>query len=228
MSVFGESVRSASALNEQMLVEDPTMQMDYKLLFNKEIFVNFITFQDKKENEEIVRFRIFCKGSPSNPDEVRIEMTMDTNVCLFLECTVTSDDFSTIKQQNKLRVEFNNFVPSVVDLLERSVKKSDDPKGEQYLVQFKQDQDYNGTLVFLQKLKLRIVEVFTLHFDVSAEDFVRKQVQYRFNKIKNEYMLKENEINEHFRRISDKNPSLAKQINNDVKKILDKKYQKNF
>lgn len=228
MSVYAESVRSASALNEEMLVMDPTIQMDYQLLFNKEIFVNFITFQDKKENEEIVRFRIFCKGPPSQPDEVRLEMTMDTNVCLYLECTVSSSDFSTIKQQNNLRVDFNNFVPSVVDLLERSVKKSDDPKAEQYLVQFKQDQDYNGTLIFLQKLKLRIVKVFALQFKVSEEDFVRKQVQYRFNKIKYEYTLKENEINEHFRRISDKNPSLAKQITNDVHKILDKKYQKNF
>ncbi|KAK8890528.1 hypothetical protein M9Y10_035305 [Tritrichomonas musculus] len=228
MSVFGESVRSASVLNEEMLVMDPTIQMDYKLVFNKEIFVNFITDQDKKENEEIVRFRIFIKGQPFQPDEVRLEMTMDTNVCLYLECTVNSNEFNKIKQENNLRVEFSSFVPSIVDLLERSVKKSEDPKSEQYLVQFKQGQDYGGTLIFLQKLKLRIVKVFTLNFNVSPQDFIRNQVQYRFNKIKYEYTLKETEINEHFRRISDKNPSLAKQITNDVRKILDKKYQKNF
>ena len=214
-------MQGASVLHEEMLAMDPTIQMGYEVFFNKEIFVNFFKNNDEEGTREIVRFRIFTKTSPE--EEVRIEMTMDSEICLFLECQVNREIFQEIQNQNGLRVEFSGFANSIKDMLERSVKPAEGQLKEQCLIQFRQNQESGGELTFLQKLKLRMVKVFTLQFVNSSDDFIQAQVQYRFNKLKTECDSKDIEINEILRHIKSKNPSFAKQLENEVRLILQKK-----
>ena len=68
-----------------------------------------------------------------------------------------------------------------------------------------------------------MVKVFTLQFVNSSDDFIQAQVQYRFNKLKTECDSKDIEINEILRHIKSKNPSFAKQLENEVRLILQKK-----
>ncbi|OHT07322.1 hypothetical protein TRFO_24592 [Tritrichomonas foetus] len=220
-SFYNDSFQSVSAMNEDFAAMDPTILEGYNIKFNREVKVTFLLENGEEDEVYIVRFRIFEKSQNSDLDEVRLEMAIDNNIGLFLECNVSASDFEKLKTENRLRVEFKDFSRSVQELLERSVKKS-----QECFITFKQGEDFGGELTFLQKLKLRKVNVFALHFSLSNEDFVRKQVQYRFNKIKLDLRLKDDEINTQIQRISEKNPSLAKSLQNSVTAALNKKMHK--
>ena len=192
---MNESFQSVAIISDDFDSMDPTTLEGYSIRFNKEIRVIF-------NNEEItVRFRIFERGDNESLEEVRIEMLIDSNVGLFLVSTVTAKDFDKIKAENRLRVDFFDFTKSVIDLLERSVKHRDET-----FIHFEQNEDFSGDLTFSQKLKLRKVKVFGLHFEMESEDFMRKQIQFRYNRIKHEMKLKDEEINKTFHRLKEKNP----------------------
>ena len=167
---MNESFQSVAIISDDFDSMDPTTLEGYSIRFNKEIRVIF-------NNEEItVRFRIFERGDNESLEEVRIEMLIDSNVGLFLVSTVTAKDFDKIKAENRLRVDFFDFTKSVIDLLERSVKHRDET-----FIHFEQNEDFSGDLTFSQKLKLRKVKVFGLHFEMESEDFMRKQIQHCSN-----------------------------------------------
>ena len=116
-----------------------------------------------------------------------------------------------------MRIEFNQFSDSIIELLENSVKKPKD-----YTTKLALDpEDGSGVMTFLQVLRLRSVEVFHLDFEQSSEEFTQKQAQYRFQKLKIELQKKANDLKQNYTFLEEKRPALTRQIQQSIARKLD-------
>ncbi|OHT08036.1 hypothetical protein TRFO_23670 [Tritrichomonas foetus] len=89
-----------------------------------------------------------------------------------------------------------------------SQKKS----GQNYSIQLNINEDYSAKVKFLQMLRLRAVEVFSLDFESAPNEFIRAQIQHRFNQLKMEVQSRAQEFEMKFDRLKSKNPQLADQV----------------
>ncbi|OHS96500.1 hypothetical protein TRFO_09876 [Tritrichomonas foetus] len=208
-----------NAVSEDFAAMDPTILAGYKIKFDKEVKIAIADSQNSQNEEiRIIRVRIAEKTENNNLSEVRIELEDNLDVGFFNECTITASEFDQLQSSNRLRVNFKDFTNSIKDLLEKSVKTP-----ESYQLIFKQDDDYGGDLTFIQSLKLRRVVVFSLHFVLSPHDFIRTQVQYRFNKVKLELKLREDEIDTKFKQVKSRSPAQEKILRSSIEGALKKR-----
>jgi hypothetical protein len=212
MSKSGDSDQSLNLIAESYTAMDPSMLAGYRIIFNKEINLFFAYPGETELDKRIVRFRILEKGESVDVlEEIRIEISTEKDIAFALECTIKAGDFEEIQAKNHLRIEFKGFSNSISDLLVRSVQNA-----KEYQVKFEQGADYGGDLIFYQTLRLRAVEVFRLTFVQSSDDFVRSNVQYRFNKLMIDLQQKTQEFDQQIGRLESRNPFLAKQIRENV------------
>jgi hypothetical protein len=207
---------SLSLLTENMSVFDPSVMDGFDICFNNEVPVSFRT--ESTAEARAIRVRVLERNSDSGLDEVRLEITDDENISSYLVCSVSSAAYPDLAKANGLKAEFKDFSSSITSLLTRSVEKP-----AEYQLQFVPGEDDSGQLVFLQKLRLRSVTIFTLAFGQAAPDFVRKQVQFRFNALKVELQRKSKDYDNQMSRLDAKNPSLAKQMRQSVESAVQKK-----
>ena len=218
MSVISDSDQSISIMEEGYATFDPTMLIGYDLRFTCDAKVQ-IFFENDHEEEEIsdsesrtLRFRVFDKGGDVvGLEEIRVEVLSDKDVGFFLECIVDNTAFQNIVTENNLQVNFSQFEQSLIELIEKSIKKPD-------IIQLtlRLTNDYSGKLTFHQTLRLRSIDVFSLQFQTASSEFIRSQVQYRFNQMKMEAQQKLQEIETKFGRLKSKNPQFAEQMRRSV------------
>ena len=230
MSFSSVDEQSQSKIIDDFEDMDPTITvLGLVKRFDKEIRIKFIyENEDSKYEEEdteeeerelrIVRFRIFEKIENQHLEYVRLEIEDDQNVSFFIESQIDENLFNELQNANRLRIGFDEITKSIIDLLEKSVKQENN-----YKIVFRQDKDFGGTLTFLQSLKLRNVTIFSLNFRIASSEFIRLQVQYRFNKVKHNLRKRETEIEEQFSNIKKKSPTQEKYLRDTVTKELIKK-----
>jgi hypothetical protein len=188
----------------------------FDICFNNEVPVSFRT--ESGFEPRAIRVRVLERNSDSGLDEVRLEITDDENIASYLLCSVPASAYPDLAKSNGLKAEFKDFSSSITSLLTRSVEKP-----AEYQLQFIKGEDDSGQLIFLQKLRLRSVTIFTLDFIQAGADFVRKQAQFRFNALKVELQRKSKEYDNQMSRLESKNPSLAKQMRNSVESSVQEK-----
>ena len=238
MSVFSDSDQSISIMGEGYATFDPTLLIGYDLRYTCDAKVQILLQNDQvqeEEEEEIaekeekeenskpefrtLRFRIFDKGGDIvGLEEIRVEILYDQDVGFFLECAVDSSAFQSIAKENNLNVNFSQFEQSLIEMIEKSIKKPE-------IIQLRLilGNDYNGKLIFRQTLRLRSIDVLSLQFQTAPSEFIRSQVQYRFNQMKMEAQQKVQEIETKFGRLKSKNPQFAEQIKKSVLYALSEK-----
>jgi hypothetical protein len=206
MSFVSDASDDLSLLAETRAQSDPSVSEGFAIVFNNEVPIKF----PDADVPRIVRVRVLEKRESDDApvSGIRLELRREDRVEFCLTSSFEERDYTTFKKQNRLSVEFDKFSQSLIDLFTRSVKQPRD-----YKIQFEEDDQ----LVFIQSLRLRAVEVFRLSFKPVSDDFVRKQVQFRFNTLKMELQRAAQEYNTLMSRLEGKNPSLAKQI----KKIVE-------
>ncbi|KAK8895599.1 hypothetical protein M9Y10_024069 [Tritrichomonas musculus] len=224
MSVFSDSDQSISIMGEGYATFDPTMLIGYDLRFTCDSKVQIsLENQENQENQEqeskesdpefrTLRFRVFDKGGEGiGLEEIRVEIFHEKDVGFFLECVIDNTGFQKIVTENNLQVNFSQFEQSLIEMIEKSVKKPD-----LIHLRLKLTDDYNGVLTFRQTLRLRSIDVFSLQFQTASSEFIRSQVQYRFNQMKMEAQQKVQEIETKFGRLKSKNPQFAEQMRRSV------------
>lgn len=208
---YANDKQSYDLVTENYTTFDPSLLAGYEIVFNREINLFFSYFNDKEESEKrIVRFRILEKHE-SSLEEIRMEIFSENDITFMLESVITTQTFRDLAEKNRLRIKFEDFSHSVIDLLEKSVTAPNDCQ-----IKYQQNEDYSGRLVFMQTLRLRQLEVFSIDFVLSQDDLVRSQAQYRFNRLKMELDQKNEEYKQQLQRLEAKNPSFAKQIRKSV------------
>lgn len=211
MSVSSDVQQIDDLVTENYATFDPSILAGYESIFNREINIQFYYPNIDEPDKRIVRIRILEKQEGSSLEEIRMEISSEADISFLLESVIGSEQFSSLQSMNRLRIEFSKFSRSVAELLEKSVTAP-----TEYEVKFEQREDYGGRLVFMQKLRLRQVEVFSIEFVLADDDLVRNQAQHRFNKLRMELAQKSNEYEQQMQRLEKKNPSLARNIRKSV------------
>ncbi|KAH0785096.1 alpha-mannosyl-glycoprotein beta-2-n [Histomonas meleagridis] len=177
---------------------------DYDTLFDREVIINF-----NSKEKRIIRLKILKKQDEEGAtEEICIEMIDDNNICFCVECIITPDKFKEIKKENSLLIDFEQFPKSVIELLELSVKS---PKEAEIIFTFDEN-TLDGTISFIQTLRLRKVVIFKLNFVRSSDEFTKAEVQHRFNKARTELQKKTKILESKLAKIESINPSYAKQV----------------
>lgn len=218
MSVFSDSDQSISIVGEGYATFDPTILIGYDLRFTCDAKVQILMDNGQNEEEDsepeyrTLRFRVFDKaGDVVGLEEIRVEILYDQDVGFFLECAVDNNAFQNIAKENHLNVNFSQFEQSLIEMIDKSVKKPDI-----ICLRLILGSDYSGKLTFRQTLRLRSIDVLSLQFQSASSEFIRSQVQYRFNQMKMEAQQRVQEIETKFGRLKSKNPQFAEQIKKSV------------
>ena len=211
MSVSSDTQQIDDLVTENYATFDPSILAGYESIFNREINLQFYYPNTTTPEKRIVRVRVLEKHEGDALEEVRMEISSEFDISFLLEAVIGRSQFATLQSENHLRIEFSKFSRCVTELLEKSVTASDECE-----VKFEQREDYGGRLVFLQKLRLRLLEVFSIDFVLADDELVRNQAQHRFNKLRMELAQKANEYEQQMQRLEAKNPSLARNIRKSV------------
>lgn len=217
MSFLNNSDQSISIMGEEYATFDPTLLIGYDLKFSIKTQVQLSTDIEQNSEEESPEIRLLClrifekKGDANKLEELRIEIMDDLDVAFFLECSVDESSFQTIQANNRLQITFSQFPQSLIELFERSVKAPESIK-----LKLNIERDYNCVFTICQALRLRLVKVFSLDFRSSPTDFIRSQVQYRFNQLKMDAQQKSQDIETKFAKIKSKNPQFAEQLRKSI------------
>ena len=211
---------------------DPSLVDGYVEAFSDEVNIEFRNFQNQESISRVVWVRILVKYSEDRKDrgqigEIRFELFDDSDLYYFYDSTFTRELFDEMKQKDQLLIDFDSFPDEVITLLDKiSVAKStisrkddmnddDDPQIQIMFIEETDPSDPSklyGTMEFLQILELKAVEIFKIHFEPSAPEFVQEQVQYRFNQINKQLAYKKAFLNEFNKQIQTKNPILYKTL----------------
>jgi hypothetical protein len=209
---------------------DPSFADGFGVIFNNEVPILFAAgsaFSDLRP----VRVRVLERNEGPTNAEIRLELTEDDKVSLIRVCSISATSYKEFAAANGLKIEFAELGKSITDLLISSVEKPPQvhqtlKAGSGHHLRFTEGEEDRGQLFFLQKLRLRSVTILTLAFMKAPADFVRSQVQYRFNSLKVELQRKANDYNTQTSRLRQTNPSLEKQLRSTVKNLVDEKVKK--
>lgn len=209
------SDQNSSLIADEITLFDPDAIEGYVESFNKEIPLTFKN-GDEKTVSMVVRIRVLQKGDSENLESIKIEMFNDEDLTFFQECIIEKEQFSEMREKTlkNCRIEFEKMPSSIIELLENSVRKA-----EQYSIQYL-EKGGSGSLLFMQSLRLRSVEIFRLEFQASSDEFTKKQAQFRFRKLQIELQNRSAELDRNYNYIMQRRSSLAHTIKQNVARKL--------
>lgn len=192
---------------------DPASLNGFDLLFVNYVEASFVDRETGTISARTVRIRILEKTESGTLDLVCVEMTDENDVLFVREALVNSLDFQDIKQANNLRIGFVQFSRSIHDHLTRISTKHGEYRLE-YVME--DDRDSIGQLVFVQTLKTRMINVFSIELTVTTEDYVCRQAQYRFDALRTEVKQMTHDYNSRMQLLTSKNPHIGRELRNTV------------
>ena len=195
---------------------DPSYS-DGKDIFNKEII--YIINNENK----IFRTRILEIKTEEKISEIKIELFDDEDIFFYYYFKMTSEEYNSFKQQNNLSIQFEIFIKSIIELLQKSILQIDN-QSIFLNMELKEEQII---LTISQQLRLRKVEIYSLNFNSANSEEIIEHAQFRFNLYKNELMNKKYLYNEKLSNIEAKNPTFAKKLRLSVEESVKKYFNKN-
>jgi hypothetical protein len=186
---------------------DPSIPPDGTLFFDNGINLEFRRYSEEPTDEgqsetQYVRFRII-----THPTSVRFEI-MDDNQLYFLIASVLDvPKFDILHREKHLSISFSDFPVEVKRLLTESMNT--DPT---LTVQYVDEADGKGSLLFTQSLNLKSVEILKLEFAPAEAALIDAQVQYRFQKLAYDLYRRKLLISEFKKQMQARNPVLLRVI----------------
>ena len=173
------SNQGATHIDEGLV--DPSLRDGGEILFNKEIPLEVRSCEASESELLLVRFKIIAIGQDGQLAQVRLEISSDADVFFMLESQYTAEDFSKLQQAQQLTIPFEDFPKTLIELV---VQNASDP--DEFQLVFTRDSETHGVLDFKQQLKFKSVDIFSLEFVPSSDEYVNDQIQYRFNVLRDE------------------------------------------
>jgi hypothetical protein len=187
---------------------DPSLKDGGEIVFDEEIPLEIRSGDGTDESELIViRFKIIVHEDDGVLQQVRLEITSDSDLFFLYESTFTTQDYAELQARQKLKIDFGEFPHVLRDIL----AQNSGGKGE-FSVVFVQDARSHGILSFQQNLKLKSVEIFALEFVPASDELVRDQIQYRYNLARSKLKIAKADLDDLYAMLKIKNPSVLKQV----------------
>ena len=184
---------------------DPSLGDGDEVLFNREIPLEVRAAESAESKVLIVRFKLIGMGDDHRLEQMRIEMSSDTDVFFFFKASFTATDFAELRKAQQLTISFEEFPGMLIDILTQNVAKEDT-----FQVVFTQDSETHGTLDFCQILKFKRVDIFSLEFVPASQNEIREQIQYRYDMLKSDLKSARAELSDLCSMLKINNPSTLK------------------
>ena len=200
--------KSVTSLNLGNEIYDPSLRDGGKIIFNNEVPVEFRSDETKQSEMVILRFKIIEIKEKDQLSLLVIELTSESNIFFLFELTFNNEDFNQFKKEQKMETEFAEFPQVLIEILTEVAKQTD-----VFNINFTLKKDH-GSLNIQQILKFKTVDIFSLGFIPAPDDYVRDQIQYRYNTVRMEAITARAELNNLYSMLKIKNPGALKQIKN--------------
>jgi hypothetical protein len=184
---------------------DPSQTADTKVIFNKEIQLEFRRYRDESEGD--CETRLVWVRIMSEPTHVRFEIMDDANLYFLVESVVDEEEFDKLRVANELSIEFGGLAEEVTHLLTESAVQ-----GSGMQVTYFDENDGTGSLIITQSLAVKSVEIFKIAFRPASSELIEAHVQYRFQKLGLALYEKKLQLLEFNKTLRSQNPMLLRVI----------------
>ena len=192
--------------SSQSILLDPSVRDGGRVYFDKEIPLQVFPEQDQEEPEVIItRMKIILFRNDQELETVRMELTTELDLFFLYEANYNEASFNQLKDEQKLEITFDEFPQLMADILEQYAQNS-----EEYFVTFKQNNQPSGILLFQQRLRFKSIDIFALEFVPAQDDYVKDQIQYRYNATRADAKAARTELNDLYALLKIKNPNILK------------------
>lgn len=170
-----------SVLNEQ----DPSISDSFKIIYNKKVPME-IKLKNKNKEKDLASFEpINCKllidnnndniNGNNKPNHIKIELSSVNDIYFHFTNIIDENKFKKIKKEQNLNLNFSEFCKLLEKLCENCRTSPD-----QYICFFLLNKQGNSTLQFIKNSDIKFVELLLLEFNISPDDVIKKQINYRF------------------------------------------------
>ena len=163
--------------NEQPKLVDPSLENGGDVIYDKDTPLKFQDEDQRVVNEAPFHFRIITYGDNHDKfDKVRFEVTMEGNLFFFYYAEFDDGEYERFKEETGLSVGLQEFPKKIIDYMNLVLDKND-----KYTVVLSQANDNKCILGFKQVLAIKEVELVSIDLDPESDEFVNRQIQYRFD-----------------------------------------------
>ena len=170
-----------SIINDQ----DPSLSNSFKIMYNKRVPMEIKLKAKNKEKDlssfEPIKCKVLIDNEKGNimPNKIKIELSCENDIYFHFTNVVDEKKFEKIKKEQNLNINF----PQFYQLFEKMCENCRTYPSE-YICFFILSKQSNSMLKFLKNSDFKFVELLLLEFDISPEDVIKNQINYRFAYLK--------------------------------------------
>ena len=174
---------------EQPKLVDPSLENGGDVIFDQDTPLKFQDEEQRIVDEAPFHFRIITYGDKSGKfDKVRFEITMEGNLFFFNYAEFDEDEYERFKQETDISVNLQDFPKKIIEYMKLNLDKD-----ENYTVVLSQSNDDKYILGFKQRLAIKEVELVAIELYPESDEFVNRQIQYRFDAARQQLKIARNE-----------------------------------
>eukprot|EP00919_Chromeraceae_sp_WS-2016_P031277 GHVR01073950.1.p1 GENE.GHVR01073950.1~~GHVR01073950.1.p1 ORF type:complete len:245 (+),score=71.54 GHVR01073950.1:41-775(+) len=191
---------------------DPSIRDGHRVVYDRECPFE-LRVQDSTDGPtevgtlEAIKCKILVLGEESLPHDVRVELSSEHDLFFHFTHSVNESIFRGMQEQQKLMIDFNDYVNVLVKMLNSCIKEP-----HSFLAVFVMQKNGQARLDFIQNMEYKFVELLSCDFAASVEDTVREQITFRYNSIKNKLQMMQTRMQDINALVKVKNPSLLLQL----------------
>ena len=209
--------------------QDPSLADGFHVFYDREVpfELRSMAASEMPQNvgaQEAIRVKILVKGDAHAPDDMRVELTSESNLFFHYSHRLDTSNFHELQEGQKLMVEFSEYPTVLLKTLNSCIKEP-----HTHLAVFVMQNNGEARLDFIQNMEYKFVELLSCKFAASAEGVVREQISFRYNSIKSRLALMQARLADVNALVKIKNPSLLLQLQRTpprvaTKSAFDRKY----
>ena len=193
--------------------QDPSLIEGYKIIYEKELPMD-LKIENKKGKKNIcsyegIIFKILTiqSSSESIPSHIRIELYSENDIFFHFTSLVDEEIFKVMKEKQFLTIEYKDFIVLVEELCDNCLNNP-----EIFTINFIMKKNGEARLEITKKLDVKYIDLLKIEFINSSDDYIVKQMMYRYGSLKSKLDYYKNCINVAGDIILENNPSIAPKI----------------
>ena len=193
--------------------KDPSLLDEYVKVYEKEVPFE-IRLDSNSSTFESLNCKILIKGNFNDPTSIKVELTCDKDLFFYYFSIVDKKIFNEIRTNQKLTCKYKDYGHMLIKYFEDCVRL---PKS--FMAFFSPKKDKTATLEFIENLEHKFGNLLKIDFESSADEIVRKQICYRYNKMRTKDELIKRKINAINIVLKDCDPQLIPEVKNAVENV---------
>lgn len=208
MEEVGAAVVDLSALEYL----DPSTADGHRVVYDRELQLEMRLEQSEGVVAESgplepLRVKLLVLGEEECPAGVRIECTSENDLFFHYTHTVDEAGFLGIQEQQGLTIDFIDYVPVLIRMLNDCISSPTTTLGL-----FVLQRGGQAHLDFIQNLEYKFVELLSVSLIESDEDIIRKSITHRYQCVKSRLAIVQTRLTDFTALVKIKNPSLVMQM----------------